>query len=345
MRIAHLLWSLGTGGIETMLVDIINEQIKSADISLIIINDDISKGLYEKINNRVHVYCIGRKPGGKNPWPIIKLNLLLRKLKPEILHCHLDDQSKLIWGHYNLVRTIHNTHSDSKDYPKYKRLFCISKAVKDHTAMQGFHDGIVIYNGIHTENISCNPIEKNPNDEVKKIVCVGRLHEDKGQRILVNAVDELVNNRGIVGFTVDLIGDGPLRKEFEGFVNQRNLCEYVHFLGMKPREWFYPRLCGYDLFVMPSISEGFGLTLAEAVAAKLPVITSNLEGPMEVIDNGRLGLTFQSGDALSLADKIGSFLKNGKDQKQVDEAYQFVKKHFDVRETAKRYLEEYRKLI
>ncbi len=345
MKIAHLLWSLATGGVETMLVDIINEQVKSESVFLIIINDDINEDLYRKIDSGVQVHCIGRKPGSRNPWPAIKLNILLKRIMPDILHCHLDDQTKLIWGHYNMVRTIHNTHSSSKDFHKFKRLFCISGAVKKHTASQGFPQGIVIFNGIHTEQICSNPIDKRHNDGIKKIVCVGRLHEDKGQRVLIEAVDELVNKRGKKNFTVDLIGDGPLRKELLDNAGEKKLSEYVHFLGMKTREWFYPRLCEYDLFVMPSISEGFGLTLAEAVAAKLPVITSNLEGPMEVIDNGRLGRCFKSGDASALADAICEFLSYGRDQQQIEEAYRYVKEHFDVKETARKYLEEYRILL
>ncbi len=345
MRIVHLLWSLGTGGVETLLVDIINEQVKTEKISLIIINDDISENLYSKIDQRVKVYRIGRKPGSRCPWPIVKLNFTLRKIKPEILHCHLDDQSKLIWGNYNLVRTIHNTHSSCKDFSKFKRLFCISEAVKEHTVQQGFSDAIIVYNGIHTELINCFPKGVDKNRGKKRFVCVGRLHDDKGQRVLIKAVDELVNRRNVLDFSIDLIGDGPLREELEQEVSKKNLNPFVHFLGMKPREWFYPRLCEYDLFVMPSISEGFGLTLAEAVAAKIPVITSDLKGPMEVIDHGRLGMSFHSGNASDLANQIVCFMMKGVNLRQIDEAYHFVKSNFDVKETAHKYIEEYRNLI
>ena len=57
--------------------------------------------------------------------------------------------------------------------------------------------------------------------------------------------------------------------------------------GFKSREYVYENLCQYDLYVQPSIFEGFGLTLAEAIAAEVPVITSDLEGPVEVIAGGQ----------------------------------------------------------
>ena len=73
MRIAHIHWSLGTGGIETMLPDIANEQAKTNDVALIIINDWVEPSILTKVNQeRVKVVLLNRHEGSKNPWPIIK---------------------------------------------------------------------------------------------------------------------------------------------------------------------------------------------------------------------------------------------------------------------------------
>lgn len=346
MKIAHLLWSFTTGGIETMLVDIANEHVKTDSVTIFIVNDRIDNTLLSKLDKRINVVRCNRKQSSKNPLPLIKLNWLLRNFDPDIVHVHSDRLTKLVMGKYHFVRTIHNTHSIGEDYANCERLFCISNAVKDYTAKQGFPNGIVVYNGIHTEEIKTK--DESPNTSIgepKRFVCVGRLHPMKGQNLIVEAFNILVNERGLKGFSIDLIGDGEMRPSMESRVKECHLENCINFLGKKPREYFYPRLCEYDLFIMPSVNEGFGLTLAEACSAKIPVITSDLEGPMEVIDYGKYGMSFKSGNAASLADKIQEYMQNGTDTIQVESAYNYVKQNFDVKMTAKKYLEEYKKTL
>ena len=69
------------------------------------------------------------------------------------------------------------------------------------------------------------------------------------------------------------------------------------------------------------------------------------EGPSEIIDNGRLGMTFRSEDVIDLADKLEVILKGGYDYALLEKAYNHVQNHYDVSVTAKRYIEEYKKLI
>lgn len=345
MRIAHLLWSFTTGGIETMLVDIANEHVKTDSVTIFIVNDRIDNTLLSKLDKRINVVRCNRRQSSKYPLPLLKLNWRLRQFNPDIVHVHSDRLTKLVIGKYHFVRTIHNTHSSGVDYTNCERLFCISNAVKDYTAKQGFPNGIVVYNGIHTDYIK-EKVESQMTVEgrSKRFVCVGRLHPMKGQNLIVEAFNILVNERGLKGFSIDLIGDGEMRPSMEARVKECNLENYINFLGKKSREYFYPRLCEYDLFIMPSVNEGFGLTLAEACSAKIPVITSDLEGPMEVIDYGKYGMSFKSGDPESLADRIQEFLQKGCNMKQVVEAYNFVKANFDVCSTADKYLEEYKKI-
>jgi len=347
MRIVHLTWMLKVGGIQTMLVDIANEQVKDHQVVIVVVNNIIDEHLVTKLDKRIRLIRIGRNPGSRSILPIIMLNIFLRRFHPDIIHCHEDRQTKLLVGHIcPLIRTIHNTHSNPSEYPKFKRLCCISKAVKNYTETQGFPNGIVVYNGIHTDDILKRTLPFPAKGEPCKCVCVGRLHPMKGQIILIEAFNILVNQRNYGGLlSLDLIGDGESKDELVALTKQYGLENYIRFLGSQTREMFYPKLRDYDLFVLPSVSEGFGLTLAEACAASIPVITCDLEGPMEVIDKGLYGRSFKTGDARALADALVDHIKKGTNINQVEEAYNYVQNHFDVKVTAIEYTKLYRSVL
>jgi glycosyltransferase involved in cell wall biosynthesis len=96
--------------------------------------------------------------------------------------------------------------------------------------------------------------------------------------------------------------------------------------------------------VQPSIFEGFGLTIAEAIAAKVPVITSDLEGPIEVIDGGHYGVSFQCGNASDLASKIMLFY-NKDITVNIYAAWNFARENFDINAATQKYLDAYKTLV
>lgn len=343
MRISHVIWSLATGGIETMLVNIINEQVKHVNVQLIIVNDNIERSLLSKLSYSCEIVKIRRKPKSKNYSDIIKLNVHLMRFRPHLVHLHSKRLSKLIIGKWDCVRTIHNTHNPSDEYPKMRALFAISDSVKIYTANQGFPNAIVVENGICSDSFYK---KRDCHMDYYKIVQVSRLYKiSKGQHILLKAIDILVNERHLNNFHISFIGEGPSRKEYEQMVNDYGLEGFVTFEGKKTQDYLFQHLCEYDLSVQPSTHEGFGLTVAEAMAAKVPVLVSDIEGPMEIIENGKYGMFFKKGDATDLADKLETILNGGYDYSKIEPAYEHVKTHYDVSITARKYIEEYKKVL
>ena len=123
MRISHIIWSLTPGGVETMLVDIINVQVLYEDVSLIIINKDIDDNLYREINKKCDIICCNRIKGSKQIVPWLKLNIELFKYRPNIIHCHLEGMRKMIFYPSTKVFTIHNTHTSGSEYKRFDGLF------------------------------------------------------------------------------------------------------------------------------------------------------------------------------------------------------------------------------
>ncbi len=350
MKILHLTYTLGFGGIETMLINIANEQIKTDSVIVIILNDDYDESIISKLDRNIKFINIGRKLGSHSIIPILKLNWLLYKLNPDVIHLHHPGLKVFLFFKmfvHKIVLTMHDIPRDDdlerlKTYPV---VYSISKSVSQAISeklLPVVKNTPVVYNGIMVDNFS-NTNKRN--NGVFRIVQIGRLaHYKKGQDLVIRACELLVNN-GVHNFYIDFIGDGESREYLKQMVTHAGVQQHVKFLGSKDQSWIQHNLCKYDLFVQASRIEGFGLTVAEAMAAKVPVLVSEQEGPLEIIDYGKYGMTFTAGDAKDLAQKIRQAMGCPTSVERLDAAYNHIKEHFDVRVTSKLYLDYYRKDI
>lgn len=344
IRIAHVVWGMETGGVETMLVNIINEQVKTEKVALFIVNDYVDESIINKISPLCIIYFINRKPKSEDIWKPFILNWKLLLFRPNIVHLHSDKIYKMLLLNWRKVRTIHGFYNNPEEYSKMDALFAISEAVKDFTIKQGFDSVVTINNGIIINSI--NTKKKYLNSSPINIVQVGRLWVGaKGQDILLKALAYLKHERRIHCFKMFFIGSGPSEKELKHLVSDLQLESDVVFEGKKSQDDIFEKLCEYDLFIQPSRHDGFGLTVAEAMAAGLPIIVSDFPGPLEVIDGGKCGWVFRNGDIKDLAEKIELFIKGNYDYQLIENAHKRVQNTYDVTITAKKYIEEYKKVI
>lgn len=346
MRILHLVPGLMTGGQETMLINIANEQAFEHEVFVMIINDDYQDNLIKLFDKRVNILFIHRPRSSKNPAYFAKMNWMIWKCHPDIIHSHYEKIIRFIipMG-YKFVYTIHDTTINAKDLERNKNTVAISNSVRIDVEARTSLSPKVIYNGIKTENIKYRkgilPYDRN---KPFRIVQVSRLaHMKKGQHILIEALS-ILQDKGYTNISLDFIGDGDSRDFLQKLAKERNVVN-VNFLGNKSVEYINEHLCEYNLFVQASLFEGFGLTVAEAIAAKLPVIVSRNDGPLEIIGEGKYGLAFENGSAEDCAEKIEEIINTDKSelQKRVDEAWDFVNSNFNVKMTAKNYIKFYQK--
>ena len=108
MKVVHVLFSFKYGGIETMLVNIVNEQVKYAEVTIVLINEEYDKSLIEMINPKVNFIKIGRPKGSKNIYYILKLNYLMCRINPDVIHAHTDSIIDYIFIPYikNIVNVL-----------------------------------------------------------------------------------------------------------------------------------------------------------------------------------------------------------------------------------------------
>ena len=344
MKIVHINYSFTTGGAEALLVDIVNEQAKTQDVSIIIINKLYNAELLNQIANKVPIFLLNRIPGSKNPFKIFSLWKLLLKLGPDIIHCHEHSIIRILFlFRAAKILTIHDVKYVSGNLYKYSKLIAISEAVRKEIRDKYQLDAKVIYNGINVENITYTQLIKKNNDNNFRIVQVSRLqHEKKGQHIVLEAVSRLIKNG--INISVDFIGEGPSEEYLKQLTSGLNITGNVSFLGNKDRSYIYQHLCGYNLLIQPSLFEGFGITIIEAMAAGIEVLVSDIDGPREIIKKIGYGYKFKSGDSNDCALKIYEIYSN-RSQSSSGLQREACKKLFDIKITAKNYLDEYRNLL
>ncbi|MBZ4664797.1 glycosyltransferase family 4 protein [Mahella sp.] len=294
------------------------------------------------------------------PWndtlSIIKLNAVFHRYKPSIVHVHgvRPWQIAAVSLHgVPIVASIHNfPYKDGRIMKaSYKmlaartaRIIAVSDALAEYLCSCGIsQDKIaVVYNGVNIryyDNIDTGEYHK---EGGFVIGTAARLIPQKGIDVLLEAFYMLLhkyNNAKLV-----IAGDGPSRMELERWCWEMNIADRVSFLGyISDINAFMQRL---DVFVLPSLSEGFGISVLEAMACAKPVIASSVGGVPEIIDHGRTGLLFPPGDSGTLAMYLEYLIEHKKEAIDMGlRARRRLDGHFDVRTMVKKIEGIYRSLI
>jgi glycosyltransferase involved in cell wall biosynthesis len=135
---------------------------------------------------------------------------------------------------------------------------------------------------------------------------VGRLALQKGQRHLIAAMPLLLER--VPRARAIIAGGGDLEDYLRVLASDMGVAERVHVLG--PRRDVPALMHAVDVFVMPSIWEGFGLVLLEAMAAGRPIVASRVATIPEVVADGETGLLVPVGDPLALADALAQLAED-----------------------------------
>lgn len=345
MRILHLIYSFNIGEAERMVIALANHQIMNNQVGLCIINNLYSQDLLNELDSQIQIFHINRRKGSHNINDVFLLNWYIFRFHPDILHIHDSDAILYIPVHYlySTLLTIHATNLPLKGIKQYDQTVAISKAVANITEKRGFHKPKVIYNGILTSAIQQIPQQNRYGEKHFRIIQIGRLeHTIKGQHLLLEALFKL----GSPCVTVDFVGSGSSEKYLIEITKKLKLENQVNFLGDCDIKWIYQHLCKYQLLIQPSISEGFGLTIAEGMAANVPVLISNLPGPMEIIGEGKFGYYFKSNDTDDLYLKLKHIITNYKTALNfATKASKYIAANFNFNQTAEQYINIYNESI
>lgn len=176
------------------------------------------------------------------------------------------------------------------------------------------------------ERISC--------EKKKRIITVGRLSPEKGHRYLIEAFAALKR----FNWELSIVGDGAERANLKKLTEKLGVRERVLFHGHV--QDFRQYLSEAEIFVLPSLKEGFPNALLEAMSVPLACVSSNcIAGPSDIIEHGRNGLLFEPGNVNELAGILEQLINNSNLRKEMAAEAFKVRDTFSFNKIAEKYLD------
>ncbi len=373
--VVHVIHSLGTGGLENGLVNLINrtppDRYRHAILCL------TESGSFEERlapERKVPVVALHAQPG-HHFGEYLKVWKALRTLRPSIVHTRnlsaLEAQVPAFFlGNVKRVHGVHgrdvfDLEGRNRKYnllrktirPLVGKYIAVSKDLQRwliDTIGVAPRRVVQIYNGV--DQIRFKPADERPlhlapdgfmNQESLVIGTVGRLAAVKDQATLVRAFALLLQR--VPARTKDrlrlvLVGDGPSRQELEQLVNE---------LGLGGKAWLtgdrddIPEMLGlFDLFVLPSLGEGISNTILEAMATGLPVVATRVGGNPELVSDGVNGRLVDAADPEQLASALAELAGAPDTRRAMGTAgLERIRRQFNWDRTVERYLGVYDALL
>jgi len=287
----------------------------------------------------VPVAVLGLNPGLRRPWDLARIRQFLRRTEPHIVHTMLLTAS--LYGRLAamlarvpiVIGSEHNTYVDKRIRHAVAERLLMAGTARVVAASESVRDFYI--RGVHVDPSKVEVIPTAVDwdhlrttverDELRRslgipagapvLTVIGRLTEQKGHILLLDA---LAATAGLDRAHLMVAGAGGLDDTLQRRADARGLSARVHFLGV--RRDVGNLLNATDVFVLPSLWEGIPLALVLAMGAGVAVVSTEVGGVPEVVDNGRTGLLVPAGDAAALGGALAQLVADPVLRRRIGEA-------------------------
>lgn len=343
-NVLHIISSTNWRGGEQQVHYLLNNISDKNEAYLFCVKD---AAIIHKNQHLIHKICTYKKRLGFDIFAAIELKKICKKNKIEIIHLHDShaintyiladllglDIPAIIHRHVNFP-----IHSKWKyQYKKIQKIICVSNEVKknfipfiDDKKLEVIYPGIDVSKFDNSEFRTQNSLKQELNipNETKLIGIVSALEPEKNIEEFIEIANRISNKRNDIKFVI--IGDGSIKSNLISQISSEisELKSNIIFLGF--RNDIPQILSSLDIFLFTSKNEGFGQVLLEAMASKVPVITSNFGTAKEVIEDKKTGFIYKDiNDAVQLIEKM--LTTYDLQLTTITNAFNFVQQ-FDVKE-------------
>ena len=359
-RVLQVVLSLNPGGTERLVIELTRRLCDVIPMAVCCL-DEAGEWAAALTRAGVTVESLRRQQGFD-----ARLGLDVRRIarahRASLMHCHhyspfvYASLARMSGAKCRVVYTEHGRLSDAQPSLKRRaanvlfsrfadRVFAVSDDLRRHLVEEGFSPQAVnvIYNGIdvgpRVNGTTSNRIREQLNLSPSALIIgsVGRLDPVKDIGTLLAATAHARRN---LPAELIIIGDGPERSRLEAAAVENGLEQHVHFLGYRSdaRDW----LGACDVYVNTSVSEGISLTILEAMAARLPVIATQVGGTPEIIDS-TCGILVPVRDAQAVAGALVQLARDPQRRRQLGHAARTrVEERFTLERMIQQYCDVYR---
>jgi len=301
-------------------------------------------------------------PGTHTLLNFLQLIRFLRKRKFDIVHCHSGGYACIaakIAGANNIVYTKHGigfTGDELKNRGFLRKLrdLLIDQCVRAYIALtehdrQIMHQKLYIPNHkIHVINNGIDPafgqIKSASPGKNPTIGCVARLNPQKGLTYLIEAIPSI--NEKIKNLKVILAGDGDEGTRLKELARKLGILKQIEFSGYIKSEKAAEVIGRMDIFVLPSLWEGFPYTILEAMMMGKPIVTTDIFGINEIIDHNKTGILVPPKNSAALAVAVIDLLINKEKARFIGAAaHKKAQKYYTVDRTVSQIDQLYSSLV
>lgn len=366
IRVAHIVPLLSPGGAERVAVHVVRELDRDRYEPIVIsFTGRVGCDLDQLLDDAgIEVRYLGKHPGFDYRM-YSRVHHALKDFRPDVIHTHLHVlryalPSMLLLNHAAHLHTVHNlAEREVEPRARWIQGYAFSRGVVPVAVAKEVARSLewlyriprcrVIPNGIPTNQYARPQISRAQwrasegfrNEDVL-FVCVARFAPQKNHALLLKAFAQGPGSDP--GVRLVLVGDGDLRGRIEKQAKDIGIAARVHFLGLRTD---IPDILGaMDVFVLSSDYEGNPLSVMEAMAAGLPIVSTSVGGVKDLLEHGNQGFLVLPGDAHSLSKAMKSLMADREARQSMGAAaMRRAKESFDVSTMVRAYEKLYEDLV
>jgi sugar transferase (PEP-CTERM/EpsH1 system associated) len=355
-KVMHLVYSLGIGGLERVIVNLVNHS-EGEKVHHFLVTQTPNVSLASELPASIEIFCLNKAEGNdiKSHFRLFKL---LKKLKPDVLHTYnfgtLEYQvTALLAGVPCRIHAEHGREtsdpsgkSKSHDYFRYLvshvlTYFVVVSPDLQEWALKQVHIKKskirLVYNGVPQQPL---PVRHQDEQAPFVIVTAGRLSEVKNQHLLLSAF-ALFLDKGLTENTeLWIIGEGHLKKVLEQKAIELGIQNKVTLWGA--RDDVIDLFAKSDVFALTSVYEAMPMTILEAMSVACPVISTDVGGVSNILFHNKNGLLVEPSNAVAIANALQALFSSKALRDELgNNGYNCITSKYSVNAMSQTYLELY----